>query len=50
MVILELDRQPIASVSAFRSMIRKAKQKNLNQVRLLVRTIDGAESYVSLNI
>lgn len=50
MVLLELDSQPIASVSAFRSMIRKAKQKNKRQVTLLVRTIEGSENYVTLPI
>lgn len=50
MVLLELDSKPIASVSAFRSMISKAKRNNLNQVRLLVRTIEGSESLVSLPI
>lgn len=50
MVLLEMDGQPIPSVSAFRNMVSKAKRNNSNQISLLVRTIEGAESYVSLPI
>ena len=48
MVLLEMDSQPISSVSAFRSMTAKAKQANAASIVLLVRTINGSENYVSV--
>ncbi len=50
MVLLEADRKPIASVRSFRAMIEKAKQNNVSEILLLVRTISGNENYVSLPI
>ncbi len=50
MVLLEMDSQPISSVSAFRSMIAKARQANAASIMLLVRTINGSENYVSVPI
>ena len=50
MVLLEADRAPISSVRGFRKMIAIAKQNNVSEILLLVRTINGSENYVSLPI
>ena len=50
MVLLEADGQPITSVRDFRKMIDLARQSNVSEILLLVRTINGSENYVPLPV
>ncbi|PHR59332.1 MAG: hypothetical protein COA43_09360 [Robiginitomaculum sp.] len=50
MVLLEADGQPVASVRTFRTIVQKAKQKNQRSITLLVRTINGSETYTSISL
>ncbi len=50
MVLLEADGAPISSVRGFRRMMDIARQNNVSEMQLLVRTINGSENYVSLPI
>jgi len=48
MVLLSIDQKPIASVSEFRGLLRKARQAGQNEVLLLVRLDNGSENYAVL--
>ncbi len=50
MVILEADGGPVASVHAFGETLRKAIAKKQRTVILLVRTINGSETYTSISL
>lgn len=48
MVILEADGKPLAQVSTFRNIIAAAKKSGRRTLTLLVRTINGSETYTSI--
>jgi len=50
MVILEADSKPIASVSQFRQLVLSAKKSGQRSLVLLVRTINGSETYTSISL
>ncbi len=49
-VILEADDQPVPSVHEFRDMVARAQLNNRSSILLLVRSSDGQENFVSINI
>jgi len=50
MVILEADSKPVASVSQFRQLVLSAKKSGQRSLVLLVRTINGSETYTSISL
>lgn len=50
MVILEADSKPIASVSQFRQIVLSAKSSGQRSLVMLVRTINGSETYTSISL
>lgn len=50
MVILEANSKPVASVSQFRQLVLTAKKAGQRSLVLLVRTINGSETYTSISL
>jgi len=50
MVILEADAQAVASVQQFRNIVLKAQGASQRSLVLLVRTINGSETYTSISL
>lgn len=50
MVILEANSKAVASVSQFRQLVLAAKNSGQRSVVLLVRTINGSETYTSISL
>ena len=50
MVILKADDKPVASVRAFRKIVQGLKKSNQRSLVMLVRTINGSETYTSLSL
>ncbi|MBL4870714.1 MAG: PDZ domain-containing protein, partial [Robiginitomaculum sp.] len=50
MVILKADDKPVASVRAFRKIVQSLKKSNQRSLVLLVRTINGSETYTSISL
>lgn len=50
MVILEANAQPVASVSQFRQIVTSAQGAGQRSLVLLVRTINGSETYTSISL
>ncbi len=50
MVILEADGKPVASVNVFGNIVRGATKKGQRSLILLVRTINGSETYTSISL
>ena len=50
MVILEADGKPVASVSAFRLLVQRLQKSGQRSLVLLVRTINGSETYTSISL
>ncbi len=50
MVILEADAKPVASVYVFGEIVRKAIAKGQRSLVLLVRTVNGSETYTSISL
>jgi serine protease Do len=50
MVILEANSKVVASVSQFRQLVLSAKKAGQRSLVLLVRTINGSETYTSISL
>ncbi len=50
MVILQANAEPVASVRAFSEIVRKAKASGQRSLVILVRTINGSETYTSISL
>ena len=50
MVILEANGGPVASVHAFGEIVRKAIEKGQRSLVMLVRTVNGSETYTSISL
>ena len=50
MVILQADGKPVASVRAFRNIVQTLKKANKRSLVMLVRTINGSETYTSISL
>lgn len=50
MVILQANAEPVASVRAFSEIVRKAKASGQRSLVMLVRTINGSETYTSISL
>ncbi len=50
MVILQADGKPVASVRSFRNTVQKLKRANRRSLVLLVRTINGSETFTSISL
>ena len=50
MVILEANAEPVASVRAFSEIVRKAKAAGQRSLVILVRTVNGSETYTSISL
>lgn len=50
MVILQADGKPVASVRSFRNTVLALKKSNKRSLVMLVRTINGSETYTSISL